>query len=102
VNVVVHPDADEELALAVDWYEARQIGLGEEFEEDVLLAFDLIGDNPEAWTRWPNLPEVRVLPMDRFPYLIPYHVASPEEVVILAVAHAKRRPGYWRWRVPSR
>jgi hypothetical protein len=60
-------------------------------------AFELILERPNAWQRWPGLPSVRVFPLDRFPYLIPF-VARELEVVVLAVAHAKRRPGYWRAR----
>ena len=47
---------------------------------------------------WPELPSVRVFPLDRFPFLIPY-VVRERELVVLALAHGKRRPGYWRVRV---
>ncbi|WP_407936397.1 hypothetical protein [Limnochorda pilosa] len=30
-----------------------------------------------------------------FPYQVVYHL-RPDEIVIVAVAHLKRRPGYWR------
>lgn len=64
------------------------------------LAIDLICEQPNAWQGWPGLVGVRVLPLDRFPYLIPY-ACEGERLVILAIAHASRRPGYWRARVAS-
>lgn len=36
--------------------------------------------------------------MGRFPYAIVYREVSEEEVEIVAVAHLKRRPGYWTGR----
>jgi hypothetical protein len=48
MNLAVHPAADQELAIAVDWYESQQIGLGDEFEDEVLLAFDLSEGDDEG------------------------------------------------------
>lgn len=86
-----------ELAVAVEWYERQRLGLGDELEQDVFDAFDLVIERPHAWQRWPGLATVRVFPLDRFPFLIPYLV-NESSLVVLAVAHAKRRPGYWRAR----
>jgi toxin ParE1/3/4 len=94
VILEVHPTADEELAAAVEWYEEREPGLGDDFELDVLDAFDLIVARPKAWRPWAGLSHVRVFPLDRFPYLIPY-AARENRLIVLAIAHAKRRPGYW-------
>jgi hypothetical protein len=35
--------------------------------------------------------------LDRFPYSVIYR-ASADEILIIAVAHLRRRPGYWRHR----
>lgn len=43
------------------------------------------------WSTWPGHAEVRVRTLERFPYTIVYAVESAA-VVILAVAHQKRRP----------
>lgn len=101
MTLSVHPEADAEFAAAVEWYEERRLGLGDEFEQDVYDGFEVILESPHAWQRWPGLDTVRVFPLDRFPYLLPYAVKDTT-VVILAVAHAKRRPGYWRSRAKSR
>ncbi|MBI2378797.1 MAG: type II toxin-antitoxin system RelE/ParE family toxin [Deltaproteobacteria bacterium] len=94
------PSRRGEFAEAVEWYDERRPGLGQEFEADVYAAADTLAAHPNAWTRWPGLRDVRVFPMDRFPFLIPYALVK-EGVLILAVAHAKRRPGYWRSRRPA-
>lgn len=38
--------------------------------------------------------------MTRFPYLIIYAVL-PKELLVLAVGHQHRRPGYWRDRLKA-
>ncbi|MCG8419016.1 MAG: type II toxin-antitoxin system RelE/ParE family toxin [Proteobacteria bacterium] len=93
-----HPAADEELWQATDWYDKREPGLGIEFEQDVYDALEFIAASPMAWRQWPNLPEVRVFVMSRFPFLIPYFV-DERQLIVLAIAHGKRRPGYWQYRV---
>lgn len=39
--------------------------------------------------------------MMRFPYGVIY-ATDPEEIVILAIAHMHRRPGYWRDRLTTK
>jgi toxin ParE1/3/4 len=97
VKLVIHPEAAVEFDAAVERYEEAQTGLGDEFEQDVYVALDLIAERPNAWQHWPRTDGLRVFPMERFPYLIPYIVRG-DRVLVLAVAHAKRRPGYWRRR----
>ncbi len=97
MNLGVHPEADAEFAGVVEWYESRRPGLGDEFEQVIYDAFDIIVESPRAWRRWPELEAVRVFPLERFPYVLPYAIRDTT-VVVLAIAHAKRRPGYWRTR----
>jgi len=47
------------------------------------------------------LPEARRRVLRRFPYSIVF-LLEPAEIVIVAVAHHKRRPGYWIGRVSHR
>ena len=79
----------------------REIGLGERFDGAVRSAIKDAVLSPEAWPRWQGWdrePAVRSRAVDRFPYRVVYFVAD-ELVTVLAVAHEKRRPGYWRDRV---
>ncbi len=42
----------------------------------------------------------RWMRLQRFPYLVYYEICAPQRVLIYAVAHARRRPGYWLRRRP--
>jgi toxin ParE1/3/4 len=90
----VAPEAEEELAKAAEWYEAKRLGLGVELVLHVQRAFDEIREAPEASPLWQPGRPYRKLVMRRFPYVIMFTVDG-ESVEVLAVAHAKRRPGYW-------
>ena len=60
-------------------------------------AFRLIARFPEAWAAYPKRRDVRRYVMKRYPFVIVYRELA-EEIRVLAVAAAKRRPGYWRRR----
>lgn len=100
MKVHFHPAADQELWRAIAWYDEREAGLGNELELDVYDALELIVEHPNAWRSWPDLPDVRVFPIGRFPFSIPY-VIDRDRVVVLAIAHGKRAPGYWRSRLAA-
>lgn len=99
-----HPEADTEFDADVFWYEDREPGLGRRFRTQVGAAIDAACESPESWATWPDWdrePTVRSKGVDTFPYRVVYFVRS-EVLVIVAVAHAKRRPGYWKDRVSAR
>jgi plasmid stabilization system protein ParE len=92
--VRILPEAEEELAEAAAWYEARRAGLGVDRIAFVDHAFEEIADAPLACELWhEDRPYRRKIPT-RFPYVIFFRVDA-NTVVIMAVAHSKRRPGYW-------
>jgi len=89
--------ASDEFAAAVHWYEEQRPGLGGEFFRAVTEGTDRIEGHPEIGTPLsPDRLTRRVL-VPGFPYQIVYRL-SPAEIVIVAVAHLSRRPGYWRSR----
>ena len=94
-------EADAEYRAAGRWYETRRIGLGLEFFDAVDAALELIARMPRAGAPVPRLPPdlpVRRAPVKRFPYLVVY-LETETAIRVLAVAHDKRRPGYWRARL---
>jgi hypothetical protein len=98
-----HPEADAEAESAALWYEARQQGLGHDFLAELERTFTLISESPGTWPHWPGVPEslgIRRFLLSRFPYGIAYDY-SVMEVVVYAVSHLARRPGYWKDRVIS-
>jgi plasmid stabilization system protein ParE len=90
----VTPEAEAELQSAALWYESKRPGLGVEFVVAIDDAFERILGTPEASPVWlPGRPFRRHL-VARFPYVI-FFCASDGSIDVYAVAHAKRRPGYW-------
>ena len=90
-----HSDAADELEEAAVFYESRVAGLGKSFLDEVERTVSLIGRYPEAGAGiGRNLRRVR---LDRFPYSVVYRRVG-DTVVIIALAHQRRRPGYWRGR----
>lgn len=94
--ITLHPDADAELTEAARYYELRQSGLGSDLLEEVERALDQILAYPEASQKIGT--RIRRKRLWRFPYNLVY-AAYPERIRILAFAHQKRRPYYWRKRL---
>ena len=92
--LVVLPEAEEELFAAMQWYETRRPGLGMEFIGVVEHALGRIADSPGQFAVWTADSRYRRAVLDRFPYVVLFE-ERPEAVEVVAVAHAKRRPGYW-------
>jgi plasmid stabilization system protein ParE len=94
-------EAEEEYLATVRWYRARNRQAAERFMDRVIAAETLIREHPEAWGSPPGVaPEVgaRRVIVRGFPFALVY-VELEQEIRIIAVAHSKRRPGYWRGRV---
>jgi toxin ParE1/3/4 len=94
-----HPDADVEITEAAQYYEERMAGLGSDLLGEVERALDQILTNPEASQRIAR--RVRRKPLWRFPYNLIYAV-YPDRIRIVACAHQKRRPFYWRKRLKDK
>jgi hypothetical protein len=92
--------ASAELAEAVRWYETRRVGLGGEFFDAVTATLMLVESSPEIGSTISTDGQTRRVLVARFPYQVVYRL-RPTEIVIVAVAHVKRRPGYWRIERPS-
>ena len=89
--------ASDELPEAVRWYEARRAGLGGESFDGIADTFELIKARPEIGSAASADRQTRRVIVPRFPYQVIYCL-RPSEIVIVAVAHLKRRPGYWKSR----
>jgi plasmid stabilization system protein ParE len=94
-------EAIDELLEAAEWYRARRPGLEAEFLAEMDRVLPLIGSSPTAFPRLLHLPAdlvIRRALLPRFPYAVIF-MDLGEHIRVLAVAHAKRRPGYWLDRV---
>ena len=87
--------AREELAAAVRWFEEQRPGLGAELYDEVVATITRLQASPESGVPISRDPRTRRVIVSRFPYQVVYRLA-PSEIVVLAVAHLKRRPNYWK------
>ena len=98
MRVELHPEARTELRAAALWYEERRAGLGDESVSEISTLLARIGKAAESYPRWPGTDRapaiVRKATLRRFPYLVAFEIHAADALV-LAVAHAKRRPLYW-------
>lgn len=90
-----HPEALAELEAQAVFYEERSVGLGLRFTEQVEAAVILAQRMPGVGSAYRHGTR-RVFPKD-FPYSIVFQETA-ENLVILAVAPFRRKPGYWRGR----
>lgn len=94
-------EADAEYREAGRWYESRRPGLGFEFFDAVDATLRQMTDFPRAGKPVPrvapDLP-VRRLAVKRFPYHVVY-LEMLDAFRILAIAHDRRKPGYWKSRL---
>ena len=94
-------EADVEYRLAGRWYEERREHLGLEFFDAVDAAIDQILDLPRSGSRVPQIPTdlpVRRIAVKRFPYHVVY-LDTKTQIRVLASAHDRRKPGYWKTRL---
>lgn len=92
----LHPDAILEATEAWLWYLDRSADAAADFVEEFDRAMASIIEAPE---RWPALESGRRrFVLRRFPFVIWYRIRE-EDIRVLAFAHARRRPGYWKGRV---
>jgi toxin ParE1/3/4 len=94
-------EADAEYREAGRWYETRRTGLGREFFDAVHAALRQIEAFPRVGASIPRLPAdlpVRQLAVTRFPYHVVY-LETPAALRVLAIAHDRRKPGYWKGRL---
>jgi hypothetical protein len=96
------PEALDELAEAAEWYEERRSGLGDELLAEIDRMTREIAFRPASFPFVLDAPPelgIRRALLKRFPFALVFLQKSSGDLRILAVAHAKRRPGYWLWRV---
>lgn len=93
----LHPEADAEYEAAVRYYAAIRPELGGRFFDEIERLMAEARTKPKVF-RFIRPPARRVLSGD-FPYGVVY-VDQPDRILILAVMHLHRAPGYWRHRIP--
>lgn len=94
-TVEILPDAEREFREAFLWYFDRSPLATDAFSTEVFEAIDALKEDADLWPA--NEDGIRFRVLTRFPYTIYYDLLG-ESATILAIAHQRRRPGYWRTR----
>ena len=93
IRVLFHPLARDELAAAVAFYERQAKGLGAELSAEVRRSLTRLSALPYSGS--PAEEDVRRAFVRRFPFAIVYRPES-DRLLVLAVMHLRRKPGYWK------
>ena len=97
VDVTFHRLAAKEYRIARRRYFRRHPPLASRFVAQIDVAIQKIADYPDRWPVYDG--PYRWVKTRRFPYLLIYRVNADGNCCIIAVAHAHRRPGYWKRRL---
>ena len=95
-SILFHPAAEAEFDNSIEFYNQRQIGLGLDFEKEVLRALCSIIDAPERSPKYKL--GLRKYILRRFPFVI-YYLNKSHYIWIVAIAHGARKPDYWKKRI---
>jgi toxin ParE1/3/4 len=92
------PDARLDVEESAGWYEEQEPGVGDRFQAAVKLVEQKLQRNPLLGA--PHRRNTRKWRLKRFPHSIIYREEA-DRIVIVAVAHAKRKEDYWEYRQAS-
>ena len=92
--VRLEPRAERDIADAFLWYRERNPMAAESFRAEVFDLIDRIADVPLSW---PVIDEDgnRRRSLRRFPYAVIFEVRQ-DTITVMAIAHHRRKPGYWQ------
>ena len=96
-NLVILPEAEQDVAQAYIWYEEQELGLGEEFLRCVDARIQFVRRNPGMYQA--IYESYRRAVVRRFPYVV-FYEHSDTTVIVYAVFHCSQEPQKWRSRLP--
>ena len=94
--VELHDEASVEYDAAFDWYLARSAEAAVKFDAEAARALAEIGKAPQRWAVGSH--HTRRFLLRQFPFVLIYRECDVD-VLVLAVAHTSRKPGYWKLRI---
>jgi plasmid stabilization system protein ParE len=92
MRIEFHPAAQAEVEQALAWYEERSVLAASGFLRELSDVLQRAAEAPERYPR--GYAGTRRITLDRFPFMVFYRV-QPTLFMVVAVAHQKRKPGYW-------
>lgn len=95
-HVEIHPEAIAEAQAANQWYRERSASAADAYLSELDSAVEAIAENPKMWPRYVH--GTRRYIFQRFPFHLVYRKIAVK-IEIIAVAHGRRKPGYWKNRM---
>lgn len=95
IKVSFHPQAAGEVEAARQWYAERSPLAARAFIAEIELAMERVQEAPQRWLRYGKGARRYIMP--RFPFSVIYRMKG-EMIEVVAVAHHRRKPGYWKAR----
>ena len=91
-------EAEEEMNSSAKYYNQQSSGLGLDFLEEIEKSLKFIEKSPESWPYYEE--NIHKYNTRRFPFSL-YYVFQKDldKIIIIAVAHQKKKPGYWKQRI---
>ena len=88
--------AKRDLREATTWYAERNVDVAARFTDEVARTLELIEQFPSTGAPVPGVTDrsIRRMPVHNFPYHVVF-IELSERIAVLAVAHDRRKPGYW-------
>ncbi len=93
LSVVFHPAAVEEAQAARQWYATRSQSAANSFLAELDRGIEAVALAPERWPLFVH--GTRRYLFHRFPFQLVCRVVN-DCVQVVALAHGRRRPGYWK------
>ncbi len=93
------PEADQEMAEAARYYQSLSSSLGDDYLDEVERAVHSAATSPQTWPILEG--DFRRRLVKRFPFGVIYRI-EPDKILIVAVAHLRKKPGYWKKRIKSK
>lgn len=99
-RVILLDGARREMRQAAASYEHEREGLGDRFLDEIAAVRSRVATHPESFPPWSADLEFRQAVVNVFPFVVFFRIDEVRGVaVIVAIAHTRREPGYWKARL---
>jgi plasmid stabilization system protein ParE len=95
-QIRIQSEAQEEINQAFEWYFERSPAAADAFLTEIGASLAQVASHPQLYPAYTKNTRRRIL--SGFPYSLIFQ-EKDDVILVVAVAHAKRRPGYWRARI---
>ena len=92
----IQSQAQQEINEAFDWYFKRSLEAADAVLTEVGVSLAQIASHPQLYPAYTKKTRRRILA--GFPYSVIFQ-EKDDIILVVSVAHSKRRPGYWRGRI---